>query len=98
MMKATRLPILLLLTFRQSLLSVVLPAILSSNILMPTMTTRYGTRKNVNVEGVTMAPAMDAARTALRKSESTIKAQKTKNLSNKHKERMSIASAMQSQS
>ena len=49
---------------------------------------------NVNAKGVTPAPAMDAARATLRKVESTIKAQKTKNLSNKHKERTSIASAI----
>ncbi len=40
------------------------------------------------------APATDTARAALRKAESSIKAQKTKNLSNKHKECMSIVGAM----
>jgi hypothetical protein len=40
---------------------------------------------NVNNEGMTLAPAMDA-RAVLRKAESSIKAQKRKNLSNKHKE------------
>ncbi len=35
---------------------------------------------NVNAKGVTSAPAMDAALAALRKAESTIKAQKTKKL------------------
>jgi hypothetical protein len=34
---------------------------------------------NVNAKGVTPVPAMDAARAALRKAESTIKAQKMKN-------------------
>jgi hypothetical protein len=48
----------------------------------------------VNAKGVTPALAMDAACAALRKAESTIKAQKTKNLSNKHKERTSIAGAI----
>jgi hypothetical protein len=49
---------------------------------------------NVNAEGVAPAPAMDAARPALRKVESSIKAQKTKNLSNKHKECTSIVGAI----
>jgi hypothetical protein len=41
-----------------------------------------------------LAPATDAARTALRKAESSIKAQKTKNSSNKHKEHRSIEGAI----
>jgi hypothetical protein len=49
---------------------------------------------NVNAKGVTTTPAMDAAHAALRKAESTIKAQKTKNSSNKHKERTSIGGAI----
>ncbi len=34
---------------------------------------------NVNAKGVTLSPAMDAAHAVLRKAESTVKAQKTKN-------------------
>jgi hypothetical protein len=49
---------------------------------------------NVNTEGVTPSPAMDAARAALRKAESTIKAQKMKKLSNKNKECTSIVGAI----
>jgi hypothetical protein len=49
---------------------------------------------NVDAEGMAPAPATDAARAALRKAESSTKAQKTKNLSNKHKERKSIAGAI----
>jgi hypothetical protein len=49
---------------------------------------------NVDAEGVAPAPATDAARDALRKAESYIKAQKTKNLSNEHKECTSIAGAI----
>jgi hypothetical protein len=49
---------------------------------------------NVDAEGMAPAPAMDAACAALRKAESSIKAQKTKNSSNKHKERTFIAGAI----
>jgi hypothetical protein len=49
---------------------------------------------NVDAEGVAPAPATNAARDALRTAESSIKAQKTKNSSNKHKERMSIVGAI----
>ncbi len=48
----------------------------------------------MNAKGVTPVPSMDTARAALRKAESTDKAQKTKNLSNKHKECMSITGAI----
>jgi hypothetical protein len=49
---------------------------------------------NVDAEGVAPATATNAAHNALRKAESSIKAQKTKNLSNKHKECTSIAGAI----
>ncbi len=49
---------------------------------------------NVNANGVTPVPNINAARAALRKAESTVKAQKTKNSSNKHKKRTSIAGAI----
>ncbi len=48
----------------------------------------------MDAEGVAPAPATDAACAALRKTESSIKAQKTKNSSNKHKEHTSIAGAI----
>jgi hypothetical protein len=48
----------------------------------------------VDAEGVAPAPATDAACNALRKAESSIKAQKTKNSLNRHKERTSIARAI----
>jgi hypothetical protein len=47
----------------------------------------------VNNKGMTPAPAMDT-RSAPRKVESTIKAQKTKNLLKKHKERTSTMGAI----
>jgi hypothetical protein len=49
---------------------------------------------NVNAKGMTLTPAINAACAALRKTECTIKAQKTKHLLNKHKERTSIVGAI----
>ncbi len=48
----------------------------------------------MNAEGMAPAPTMDAACAALRKAESSIKAQKTKNFSNKHKKCTSIVGAI----
>jgi hypothetical protein len=49
---------------------------------------------NVDSEGMAPAPATDATRNAPRKAESSIKAQKMKNLLNKQKERTYIAGAI----
>jgi hypothetical protein len=49
---------------------------------------------NVNAKGVLPVPAMDAACAALRKAESTVKAQKTKKSSKQYKEYTSIAGAI----
>jgi hypothetical protein len=48
----------------------------------------------VDAKGLAPAPATDAARDALRKAESSIKAQKRKNSLNKHKERTFIVGAI----